>query len=116
MMYIAAFFSAMLAAMGVGGGMLLIMWLTIFGGFSQLEAQGINLLCFLPIAAIAVIIHSKNKLINWKRLFPVILSGLAAAAVGFAAAQFVGSEMLSKLFGGFIVIAGVKELFGKSGS
>ncbi len=114
MIYVAAFFSAMLAAMGVGGGMLLIMWLTIFGGFSQLEAQGINLLCFLPIAALAVIIHSRNKLINWKKLFPVIISGLAAAAVGFMAAQFIGSAMLSRLFGGFILIAGIRELFGKS--
>ena len=48
--FIAAFFTGLLASLGVGGGMVLIIWFTAVMGMSQLEAQGINLLFFLPIA------------------------------------------------------------------
>ena len=48
--YIAAFLTGILAAMGVGGGMILIVYLTFFVGVPQLSAQGINLIYFIPIA------------------------------------------------------------------
>ena len=49
--------------MGMGGGTLIIPILTIFLSFSQLQAQGINLVAFIPMSIVAIILHSKNKLI-----------------------------------------------------
>lgn len=112
MMYIAAFLTGIFAAMGVGGGMILIIYLTFFAGFPQLSAQGINLIYFIPIALLSVIIHTKNKLIEWKKIVPSLIAGTAFAVLGTFAAEYLGSEILGKIFGGFIVIIGLKELFG----
>ena len=58
--FIAALLTGIFASMGVGGGMILIIYLTVFGGFDQLAAQGINLIYFIPIALLSVILHSRN--------------------------------------------------------
>ena len=42
-----------LTGLGVGGGSLLILWLTLVLEMSQTDARGINLLFFLPSAAIS---------------------------------------------------------------
>lgn len=107
---IAAFLTGLLASLGVGGGMVLIIWLTAVMGMSQLEAQGINLLFFLPIALMSVMIHRKNGLISFKELVPSVLSGILGAAAGSFAAKLMGSVILGKIFAVFILVIGVKEL------
>lgn len=111
--WFAAFITGLLASMGVGGGMVLIIWMTAVLGMSQIEAQGINLIFFLPIALLSVILHRKNGLINIKKLLPAILVGIIGAAVGAYAAHEIGSAGLKKLFSVFILIIGLKELFGR---
>ncbi len=107
---IAAFLTGLLASLGVGGGMVLIIWLTAVMGMSQLEAQGINLLFFLPIALLSVMIHRKNGLISCKELVPSVLTGILGAAAGSFAAKLMGSVLLGKIFAVFILVIGVKEL------
>lgn len=109
--WIAAFITGLLASLGVGGGMVLIIWMTAVLGVGQLESQGTNLIFFLPIALLSVIIHRKNGLIDLKRILPAIITGIAAAAPGAYAAHAIGSPMLKKIFGAFILVIGVKELF-----
>lgn len=109
--FIAAFLTGLLASLGVGGGMVLIIWFTAVMGMSQLEAQGINLLFFLPIALLSVIIHRKNGLIDLKRLVPAFFTGAVGAAAGAYFAKLMGSELLGKVFAVFILLIGVKELF-----
>ena len=111
--FIAAFFTGIFASLGVGGGMILIIYLTVFAGFDQLAAQGINLIYFIPIAALSVIIHSKNKLIEWKKIMPSLITGVIFAALGTFAAGYIGSPALKKIFAVFILIIGIKELFYK---
>ncbi|MBP0956633.1 MAG: sulfite exporter TauE/SafE family protein [Oscillospiraceae bacterium] len=108
--WIAAFLTGLLASLGVGGGMVLIIWFTAIMGMSQLEAQGINLLFFLPIALLSVIIHRKNGLISFKELVPSVITGVLGAAAGSFAAKLMGSELLGKIFAVFILVIGVKEL------
>ena len=114
--FIAAFFTGIFASLGVGGGMILIIYLTVFAGFDQLAAQGINLIYFIPIAALSVIIHTKNRLIEWKKIIPSILFGVVFAALGTYAAGRIGSPALKKIFGIFILLIGVKELLYKPDS
>ena len=109
--FIAAFLTGLLAFLGVGGGMVLIIWFTAVMGMSQLEAQGINLLFFLPIALLSVIIHRKNGLIDLKKFVPAFLTGAVGAAAGAYFAKLMGSELLGKIFAVFILLIGVKELF-----
>ena len=44
------FLTGIMASMGLGGGFVLVVWLTLFADVQQRTAQGINVLFFLPIA------------------------------------------------------------------
>ena len=55
---LAGLFSGILGSMGLGGGAVLVIYLSLFTETKQLTAQGINLLFFIPIAAVSVIIYS----------------------------------------------------------
>ena len=106
--------TGILASLGLGGGMILTLYLTLFSGVSQLYAQGINLIFFLPIAAASLIIHSKNHLVEWKKAFPIILTGIIFAGIfGFWATK-IHPLILKKFFGGFLVLMGIKEIFFKN--
>ena len=61
--------TGILSAFGIGGGTLLLLWMTLFAGVEQHTAQGINLLYFLPTAAIALPAHIKNGFIDKKNCF-----------------------------------------------
>lgn len=93
--------------------MLLIIYLTVFAGVPQYAAQAQNLIFFIPIAALSVIIHTKNRLIEWKNILPSILTGVLGALGGVFLAQYLGSGLLRKIFAGFILMVGFKELFYK---
>ena len=82
-----AFLTGIFASMGLGGGMVLIVYLTVFAGFSQLAAQGINLVFFIPIAIISLVLHTKNKLVEWKKAVPAVLWGTAAVIISAACKQ-----------------------------
>lgn len=112
--YLIAFFTGIFASMGLGGGMILIIYLTVFTQTSQLMAQGINLIFFIPIAILSLIIHTKNKLIAWKKIVPAILCGTISAILGSLLATKLGSDTLRKLFAIFILITGIKEIFAKT--
>ena len=56
--------TGILSGFGVGGGTLLLVYLTTFAGVDQHLAQGINLLYFLPAALTALPAHWKNGYIR----------------------------------------------------
>lgn len=110
---IVSFLTGMAASLGLGGGFILLIYLTIFADMPQLAAQGVNLIFFIPIAALSLVIHAKNGLIEKKPLLPAILIGILVVIAGAFLAKWIGSKWLSKLFGAFILVIGVKELFHK---
>ena len=92
--------SGMIGAMGLGGGGVLIIYLTLFLGMEQGIAQGVNLIFFIPSAVIALIIYSRKKMIAWKAAIPAAVLGVAGAWLG---------TYLSSL----LLIMGVMQLFYK---
>ena len=68
--------TGILSGFGVGGGTLLLIYLTTFAGIAQNQAQGINLLYFLPSAAAALPAHIRNGYVEKPVLLPAILTGL----------------------------------------
>ena len=105
--------TGILSGFGVGGGSLLLIYLTAFAGISQHQAQAINLLYFLPAALTALPSHLKNGYVDKKTLLPAILAGLLCS--GLAAWLSTGLDMtlLRKLFGGFLLCIGISELLRK---
>lgn len=106
---IISFFSAILGALGMGGGSILLIYLTAYADMEQLTSQGINLIFFIPVAIVALIIHARKKLVVWKATLAFVLIGLAGVFAGYKTAEALGSSWLSKLFGGFLLIIGVRE-------
>ncbi len=107
---IIGFLSGILGGMGVGGGMILIPAARIVLDLNQQSAQALNLFCFIPSSLCALIIHIKNKKIDFKVALPIILTGIPFAILGAYLSTKLSSEILSRLFGGFILIFGIKEI------
>lgn len=108
---IAAIVSGIAASLGIGGGGILIIYLTLFASMEQLKAQGLNLLFFIPCGIIAIIIHLKNKLIDKKYSIPLICGGVIGVFTGNILAKIVNTTVLSKIFAVFIILIGLRELF-----
>ncbi len=108
---LAGLFSGISGSMGLGGGMVLIIYLAFFTNNSQLKNQGINLLFFVPIALFSVAVYIKNKKISFKTVIPIALGGLLGAIGGILLADILSAKLLSKLFGGFLCVFGIKEIF-----
>ncbi len=105
--------TGVLSGFGVGGGSLLLIYMTSFAGVPQNLAQGVNLLYFLPAAATALPAHIKNGYIEKKALFPAILAGLAGTALAAWLATALDVGLLRKCFGAFLLVVGARELFRK---
>lgn len=106
--------SGIIASMGLGGGFVLLIWLTLFQDVPQRTAQGINLLFFLPTALISIILHSRAKLIDKKLVLSLIPGGIIGAVLGTIGSQALGNELLRKLYAVFLLAFGLRELFRKS--
>ena len=106
---LAGLVSGVIGGMGMGGGTLLIPVLTIFLSFGQKEAQAINLLVFIPMAIVSLIIHIKNKLIDFKVGIPVIISGVVFSLLGSLLAGNISNNVLQKIFGVFLLGVGVYQ-------
>ena len=102
-----------LTGLGVGGGSLLILWLTIVLGMDQATARGINLLFFLPAAVIACIYRWKQGTVKIRTILPAMLAGCLAAAVFSWIGTHMDTQLLQKLFGGLLIVTGLRELLYK---
>ncbi len=104
--------SGVISGMGIGGGAILIPALIFISGVSQLVSQGINLLYFLPTAFFSLLVHIKNKNVDVKTALIIGYSGMAGAAMGaFFATRMIEGELLRKLFGGFLLLIGIYEIY-----
>ncbi len=112
---LAGFLAGVAGAMGLGGGSVLLIYLTVFAGVGQLQAQGINLWFFLPTAAIAVIIYAKRGEINWKQIFPLMISGVIATLAASMILKVIDPNGIKTIFGALLLIYGVTQVFFKSG-
>ncbi len=113
---ISSFLSAVLGAMGVGGGTVLIIYLTTFLAMEQKSAQGINLLFFLLTGILAVISNIKKELVDKKALKELIIISLPGLIAGFVLLNFISATLLKKLFGVILLSIGIKTLFNRNKS
>lgn len=108
---IIGFFSGIISGMGIGGGAILIPALILLQNVSQQVAQGINLLYFLPTAAVSLIVHIKNKNVVLKTAFILGISGVLGAIVGSLLAVKMPADLLRRFFGIFLFLIGVYEVY-----
>ncbi|RGB67577.1 sulfite exporter TauE/SafE family protein [Provencibacterium massiliense] len=106
-----AFFGAVLSALGMGGGGVLLIYLTVFKDVDQFAAQGINLVFFIPIAIVSLIIHIKNKLVDFKVAAILIPAGILGVFAGSKLAGSLPDGLLRRLFAGFLLLIAFKEIY-----
>lgn len=111
---LAALFSGAVGAMGLGGGGVLVLYLTLSLGMEQLQAQGINLIFFLPCAVISIAIQLKRKMIDLPTAGWMALGGAIGVLGGMWLTKILNGALLSKIFAVFLIVVGLMELFGKA--
>ena len=103
------FLAGIVGGMGMGGGTLLVPLLS-FLDMEQKVAQGINLLSFLPMCAVALIFHGKGGLVKTKNLLWLVLPAVITAAAGAFVTGKTSSKWLRISFGVFLTAVGVWQL------
>ena len=111
---LAGFFSGAVGAMGLGGGTVLLIYLNLFTQNSQLAAQGINLIFFVPVGLTAVIIYAIKKQIKPKVLLFALPFGVAGSLLGSYITSLFNENLLRGAFAVFLIFLGLKELFVKT--
>ena len=102
-----------LSGLGIGGGSLLILWLTMVLGMDHTAARSINLLFFLPSAAAALPFRWKQGAVEWKTVLPAAAAGCLAAAFFSWLGSGMDAALLKKIFGGLLLLTGLRELLYK---
>lgn len=99
-----------LSGLGVGGGSLLLLWLTLIAGVPQAQARIINLMFFIPCALIATLFRRKQFRPDWHLAIPTILAGLLGAFLGNLLGPRLDVNLLKKAFGLLFIVCGIREL------
>ena len=94
----------LLGGMGMGGGTVLIPILTVLCGVPQHLAQSVNLLSFLPMAALSLPVHAKDGLLDARGILWMILPAAALSFLGAAFVQGVTAGALRVGFGVFLCL------------
>ena len=102
-----------LSGIGIGGGSLLVLWLTLVLDTPPETARSINLLFFIPSALIACFFRWKQGMLEPKTVLPAVIAGCSCAALFSWLGTLLDTALLKKLFGGLLIVTGLKELFYK---
>lgn len=102
-----------LSGLGVGGGSLLLLWLTSVLSLPYPTARIFNLLFFLPCAVISSLFRWKESKLSVKKILPAIVAGCISAGIFSVIGSVTDTGTIQKLFGGLLLITGLRELLYK---
>lgn len=103
--------AGVITGLGMGGGTILILLLSLFMNLDQHIAQATNLVFFIPTALAAIVINIKQKNINLKLAVIVSIFGIIGAIIGATISDIISSEVLKKCFAVFILIIALHEIY-----
>ena len=102
--------SGIITGLGMGGGSILIILLTVFMGTEQHIAQATNLIFFIPTAIISIIVHFKNQNVEKKVGKSLLLPVVIGSTVGAILTLRIQTQKLKKYFGIFLLAVGILEM------
>ena len=100
-----------LGGMGFGGGTLLLPILTFFFSVPYKLAAWVNLVVFLPTAVVALVVHSKNRTVEWRAVWQVLVSAVLGLVAGALLMGKVSERLLRRAFGVFLIFVGSISVF-----
>lgn len=109
----AGFATAILSGMGVGGGGLLMVYLTLYRRLPTVTAQGVNLLCFLCASVASLLAPPPKDPFSLPRpcFWGMAALGLCGAGLGSLWSARLPTRVFRKIFGGFLCASGGYALF-----
>lgn len=107
---IAGVLTGYLAGIGVGGGSLLILWLTTVLGIRHDTARAINLMFFLVSAGVVSIFRFRQGKLDLPKILPAIIAGAISAGLCSTVSKTMDTELLKKMFGILLIFTGIREL------
>ena len=105
------FIAGMVTGLGMGGGTILILLLSVFMGLEQHIAQATNLIFFIPTSLSAIFINLKQKNINVKLAIIISTFGVIGSVIGSCISEKISSEMLRKCFAVFFFVIALHETY-----
>lgn len=103
--------SGIITGLGMGGGTILILLLSLFMGLEQHIAQATNLVFFIPTSLAAILTNLKQKNVNLKLAINISSFGIIGAIIGAIISNNISSENLKKYFAIFILIIALHEIY-----
>lgn len=103
--------SGIFSGIGMGGGTILIFFLTFFMGVEQHIAQATNLIFFIPASIVAIFVNMKNENIDIKNGIIISIFGILGAIVGANISLNMEVSVLKKCFGIFLILITINEIY-----
>ena len=104
------FLLAALSGMGVGGGGMFVIYLSLFTDTPQLTAQGMNLLFFLCSSGASMLIHLRRRTLCGMLILVMASFGILGALLGAALSAYLPQALLRKIFGAMLIVSGILTL------
>lgn len=105
------FVSGIVAALGMGGGTILILLLNLFGNIDQHTIQGINLVFFIPTSIVAIFMNIKHKSIDYKLAKIIIFWGIVGSVFGSILSFYIENKNLKKYYGIFLLVIAIFQTY-----
>lgn len=99
-----------LSGLGVGGGSLLMLWLTLVVGMEYPAARTLNLFFFLPSAVVATLFRWKQSNLPWKKILTAAVTGCVCSGIFAWVSRHTDITAIKKLFGALLLLTGMREL------
>ena len=108
---IVGFLVAVLMGMGVGGGGLFVIFLTLCLNFGQINAQGTNLVFFILAIIASIFVHLKKRKIYMRQVIIMILLGSVGSLIFSNLANNIDPSIPRKTLGGLLILAGAYSAY-----
>ncbi|MGB0578431.1 MAG: sulfite exporter TauE/SafE family protein [Limisphaerales bacterium] len=98
---------------GVGGGVVMVPAMIFIMKMETKMAIGTSMAVVIFTAISATAKHATNGAVDWKTALPFIPAAMIGGYLGALTVQHVPADQLKRIFGGFLLVVGLKMLIGK---
>jgi uncharacterized membrane protein YfcA len=98
---------------GIGGGIVMVPAMVYFLGTGIKTAVGTSLVVIIPTAITGSFKHQQLGNIDWRLALSLIPLAMAGSYLGAALTQSLPAATLKKMFGGVMVLAGLRLIFSR---
>lgn len=95
---------------GVGGGIVMVPAMVFLLGFEQHLAQGTSLLAIVFTATAGTVVNRRNANVDVRLALTLGAIGAVAAFAAARVANLVDADLLRRLFGIFVLFAGIRMI------